>query len=146
MEKCKREEFKRDRIMNEIFRKFAGYASEAVGSPWAFATAVLTVICWLLIGPAFGFSDSWQLTFNTGVTITTFLMVFIIQNTQNRNDTVVQLKLNELLRGSAGPRTHFVELDDMSDEELQHLKSEFQKLKEQIINARISEQGTPHIK
>lgn len=114
--------------MNEFFRHCAERTAHAVGSYWAFLIALLTVIIWLLTGPYFGYSDTWQLVINTGTTIVTFLMVFLIQNTQNRETRIVSLKLDELLRGVEGARTGLVQLDWMTDDELEHIHAEFHKL------------------
>jgi low affinity Fe/Cu permease len=116
--------------MRELFRKTAEAAATAVGSFWAFLIAVLTVAVWAASGPLFGYSDTWQLFINTGTTIVTFLMVFLIQNAQNRDSRVIALKLDELLRGVEGARTEFVDLDDMSDEELECIKDEFGRLRD----------------
>jgi low affinity Fe/Cu permease len=116
--------------MHELFREFANQASEAMGSPWAFIAAALLIIVWALTGPLFGFSEVWQLVINTGTTIITFLMVFLIQNTQNRDAKAMHLKLDELLRGVEGARTSMVDLEDLSDEDLKKLQSAFQRLRE----------------
>ena len=116
--------------MNETFRKFANKTSEAMGTPWAFLAAVLLILVWAVTGPLFGFSDVWQLVINTGTTIITFLMVFLIQNTQNRDAKAMHLKLDELLRGVAGARTGMVDLEDLSDEDLKKLQQQFQHLRE----------------
>jgi low affinity Fe/Cu permease len=117
--------------MNDWFRKFATKASEAIGSPWAFLIALLVTIVWAVLGPFLGFSDSWQLWINTGSTISTGLIVFLIQNTQNRDAKAIHLKLDELLRGVEGARTGLVDLEDLSDEELKKLQQQFQRLREQ---------------
>ena len=116
--------------MRALFRKWAERTAHAVGSPWAFLLAVLTIIIWGLSGPYFKYSDTWQLFINTGTTIVTFLMVFLIQNSQNRDTRIVGLKLDELLRGVEGARTGFVNLDQMSDEELEHIHQEFSRLRD----------------
>jgi low affinity Fe/Cu permease len=116
--------------MNGIFRKFANKTSEIVGSPWAFIAAVAIIVTWAVSGPVFGFSDTWQLVINTGTTIITFLMVFLIQNTQNRDAKAIHLKLDELLRAVADARTGMVDLEDMTDEELKQLQEEFRHLRE----------------
>lgn len=118
--------------MKDIFRKFAQAASHAVGSPWAFIIATLIIVVWALTGPVFGYSDTWQLVINTGTTIITFLMVFLIQNTQNRDAKAIHLKLDELLRGVTGARTGMVDLEDMSDDELEELRKEFKSLHERL--------------
>ena len=115
--------------MHALFRKFAHRASEAVGSPWAFLLAVVVVALWGLTGPLFGYSDTWQLIINTGTTIVTFLMVFLIQNTQNRDARAIHLKLDELLRSVDQARTGLVDLEDLSDEELAQLQRQFQDLR-----------------
>jgi low affinity Fe/Cu permease len=116
--------------MNELFRKFSNKTSEIVGSPWAFIAAVAIIAVWAITGPIFGFSDTWQLVINTGTTIITFLMVFLIQNTQNRDAKAIHLKLDELLRGVEGARTGMVDLEDLSDEDLKKLQEQFQSLRE----------------
>jgi low affinity Fe/Cu permease len=120
--------------VNKFFRKFSHKTSDAVGSPWAFMLAVLIIVVWAVTGPLFGFSDTWQLVINTGTTIVTFLMVFLIQNTQNRDAKAIHLKLDELIRGVEGARTGMVDLEDMSDEELQELQEEFKRIHERRKN------------
>ena len=120
--------------MNETFRKFANKTSEAMGTPWAFIAAVFLILGWAVSGPFFGFSEVWQLVINTGTTIITFLMVFLIQNTQNRDAKAIHLKLDELLRGVEGARTSMVDLEDLSDEDLKKLQNEFQRLREHSPN------------
>lgn len=116
--------------MNELFRRFAHKTSELTGSPWAFLLAVVVVVIWAASGPFFGFSDTWQLVINTGTTIVTFLMVFLIQNMQNRDAKAIHLKLDELIRAVEGARTGMVDLEDLSDEELMRLQEEFKRLRE----------------
>ena len=105
-----------------------------MGTPWAFIAAVLLILGWAVSGPFFGFSEVWQLVINTGTTIITFLMVFLIQNTQNRDAKAIHLKLDELLRGVEGARTSMVDLEDLSDEDLKKLQNEFQRLRERSPN------------
>jgi low affinity Fe/Cu permease len=114
--------------MNEFFRKFASVSSDIVGSSWSFILAVLIIVAWAVTGPAFNYSDTWQLVINTGTTIITFLMVFLIQNTQNRDAKAIHLKLDELLRAVEGARTSMANLENMPDEELQRLQKEFQQI------------------
>jgi low affinity Fe/Cu permease len=114
--------------MSDLFRRLGERTAHAVGSPWAFLLAVMTIAVWGITGPYFKYSDTWQLFINTGTTIVTFLMVFLIQNTQNRETKIVSLKLDELLRGVEGARTGLVQLDHMSDEELEHVQQEFTRL------------------
>jgi len=117
--------------MNEIFRKFAHVTSAVVGSPWAFIVAVTVIIVWGVTGPIYHYSDTWQLIINTGTTIVTFMMVFLIQNTQNRDAVAIHLKLDELIRAVEGARTGLVDLESMTDEELKQLQEAFQRLREQ---------------
>lgn len=116
--------------MKDFFRLFSEKVAHAVGSYWAFLAALLTVVVWALTGPVFGYSDTWQLFINTGTTIVTFLMVFLIQNSQNRQAQIVTLKLDELLRSAEHARTGLVELDSMSDDDLEHVQEEFERLRE----------------
>jgi low affinity Fe/Cu permease len=116
--------------MKNMFRICAERTARAVGSPWTFALAVLTIVIWALTGPYFKYSDTWQLIINTSTTIITFLMVFLIQNTQNRETRIIGLKLDELLRGVEGARTGLVTLDHMTDEELDDVHREFLKLRD----------------
>jgi low affinity Fe/Cu permease len=116
--------------MQNWFRKVAENTSRLVGTQWAFLAATLTILVWATTGPLFGYSDTWQLFINTGTTIVTFLMVFLIQNTQNRESRVVALKLDELLRAVEGARTGFVELEHMTDAELEAVQEEFHRLRE----------------
>lgn len=118
--------------MNKVFRKIAHRTSEYVGNAWAFLLAVALIAGWLVSGPLFGFSDTWQLVINTTTTIVTFLMVFLIQNTQNRDAKVLQLKLDELLRAVEAARNTFVDLEDLSDEELERLQREFVRLRRKL--------------
>ena len=115
--------------MNEIFRKIAHKTSEVVGSPSAFIIALLLILIWAFVGPNYGYSDTWQLVINTGTTILTFLMVFLIQNTQNRDARALHLKLDELIRSAKSARNKLLDLEDMSDEELNRLQKEFERLR-----------------
>lgn len=116
--------------MNEYFRQLAQHTSNAAGSSGAFGTALVLVLVWLLLGPIFHYSDTWQLLINTATTIVTFLMVFLIQNTQNRDSRVIHLKLDELLRAIDTARTAFADLENLSDEEIKKIQEEFQHLSE----------------
>src|SRR5689334_5639944 len=111
------------------FRSWAHWSAQAMGSPWAFLLAILAILAWAAMGPAFHYSDTWQLVINTATTIVTFLMVFLIQNTQNRDTRAMQLKLDVLLRGLKGARTSLVGLEELSDEDLEHLQKEFERLR-----------------
>jgi len=114
--------------MNGIFRKLAYKTSEVVGSAPAFLIALAVVVVWAITGPLFGYSDTWQLVINTGTTIVTFLMVFLIQHTQNRDAKILQLKIDELIRAVSAARTRLVGLEDLPDEEIERLEKEFQRL------------------
>ena len=116
--------------MNELFHKFAHKAAEALGTPWAFIGAVTIILAWIVTGPIFGFSDTWQLIINTGTTIVTFLMVFLIQNTQNRDAKAIHLKLDELIHSIKTARNSLIDLEDLSDDELKKLQQEFHQLHE----------------
>jgi low affinity Fe/Cu permease len=117
--------------LNEGFRKFSIQASSALGSPWLFVANVFLIIVWLAAGPFFNFSDTWQLLVNTATTVFTYLAVFLIQNTQNRDAKAVHLKLDELISSVAGARNRLVDLEDLSDEELADLHSQFKRLRSQ---------------
>lgn len=101
-----------------------------LGSAWAFAAAVLVILVWLLTGPMFHFSDTWQLIINTATTVITFLMVFLIQNTQNRDAKAMHLKLDELIRAVKGARNELVDLENLSDEELKQLEEQFRRMRQ----------------
>ena len=116
--------------VKDLFRRTAERVAQAVGSPWAFMLAAATILAWGITGPYFNFSDTWQLVINTATTIITFLMVFLIQNTQNRETRIVTLKLDELLRSVEGARTGLVQLDHMSDAELETVQLEFSRLRD----------------
>jgi low affinity Fe/Cu permease len=118
--------------LRPAFQRFSEGTSNIVGSYWAFILAAGVVAAWGISGPFFDYSDSWQLVVNTGTTIVTFLMVFLIQNAQNRSARVVELKLDELLRGTEGARTSFVNLDHMTDDELECVREEFLRLREKF--------------
>ncbi len=113
---------------DSLFTRFAKWTSRATGHPATFATAVLIILGWAVTGPIFGFSDTWQLVINTGTTIITFLMVFLIQNTQNRDSAAMQLKLDELIRAINGAHNGLLDLEELSDEELDKIKSRYEAL------------------
>ena len=115
--------------MHNLFHRFAARSAGLMGSAWAFTTAIAIIIAWAFTGPLFHYSDSWQLVINTGTTIVTFLMVFVIQNTQNRDALALHLKLDELLRAVAEARTSLVDLEDLSDEEIARLQEQFRELR-----------------
>ena len=115
--------------MNQAFRKFSVASANALGSSWMFIANVLLILVWLVAGPFFHYSDTWQLVVNTATTVFTYLAVFLIQNTQNRDAVATHLKLDELIKGVKGARTGLVNLEKLSDEELEVLQEEFNKLR-----------------
>jgi low affinity Fe/Cu permease len=130
-EKLKNQEKKRDIfcLVSDAFRVFARHSASALGSAWAFGGAVLIIFVWIVTGPMFHFSDTWQLVINTATTIVTFLMVFLIQNTQNRDAKAMHLKLDELICALKDARNELVDLEDLSDEELNKLEKQFQRMR-----------------
>lgn len=116
-------------LVRDSFRRFARKSSEVLGTAWAFIGALIIIAIWGLTGPVFHFSDTWQLIINTGTTIVTFLMVFLIQNTQNRDAKAMHLKLDELIRAIEGARNRLVDLEKLSDEELKQLEQQFTRLR-----------------
>ena len=115
--------------LNEAFRKFAQNASAASGTSWTFMAAVLLVVGWAVSGPIFNYSETWQLVINTGTTIITFLMVFLVQNTQNRDAKAMHIKLDELLNTQQKAKKKFIEVEDKSDKELKKEEKEVKKKK-----------------
>ena len=113
--------------INHLFTQFARWAARKAGHPLTFFSAVAIIVLWALSGPLFGFSDTWQLIINTGTTIVTFLMVFLIQHTQNTDTEAVHLKLDELIRSRHGARDSLISLEDLSDDQLDQLKAEFDR-------------------
>ena len=116
--------------IREAFRIFARNTSTVFGSAWAFVAAILIIVVWATTGPAFHYSDTWQLIINTGTTIVTFLMVFLIQNSQNRDAKAVHLKLDELIRALRGARNNLLDLEKLSDTELQEIEKQFERLRQ----------------
>jgi low affinity Fe/Cu permease len=115
--------------MNQWFRKFSVAAANMLGSSWMFIANIFLLMVWLGSGPFFKFSDTWQLLVNTATTVFTYLAVFLIQNTQNRDAKAIHLKLDELIKGVEGARTHLVDLENLTDEELERLQGEFSRLR-----------------
>jgi low affinity Fe/Cu permease len=111
-----------------VFTHFARLVSAATGRPVTFVAAFLIILAWALTGPLFGFSDTWQLVINTGTTIVTFLMVFLIQNTQNRDTEALQIKLDELIRAAKGARNEIIDLEEMDEKELDAIRTEYLEL------------------
>lgn len=124
-------------VVTDAFRVFAHRSSAMLGSAWAFGAAVLVILVWLVTGPMFHFSDTWQLIINTATTVVTFLMVFLIQNTQNRDAKAMHLKLDELIRAAKGARNQLVDLENLSDEELKKLQEQFQGLRKRAENGQL---------
>ena len=116
--------------MNEFFRRFSHQVAQVTGSSSAFIAAFGVILVWLLTGPIFGFSDTWQLVINTGTTIITFLMVFLIQNAQNRDAKALHLKLDELIRAVQEARNEIIEIEGSSDSEIERLNQEFHLLRQ----------------
>jgi low affinity Fe/Cu permease len=131
-------------VVSDAFRSFAHRSSILLGSAWAFCGAVLVIVVWFVTGPTFHFSDTWQLIINTATTVITFLMVFLIQNTQNRDAKAVHLKLDELIRALEGARNQLVNLENLSDDDLKKLEDQFQRLRKQAEHSRTrSDNATP---
>src|SRR5436305_10278905 len=126
-QKLKEQERSRDFfcIVSDAFRVFARRSAAVLGSAWVFAIAILIIVVWGITGSTFHYSDTWQLIINTGTTIVTFLMVFLIQNTQNRDAKAMHLKLDELIRALKRARNEMVDLEELSDEELNKLEDQF---------------------
>lgn len=122
--------------MNELFRRLAVKVSSIVGSPKTFALAFMIIIVWAITGPLFGFSNTWQLIINTGTTIITFLMVFLIQNTQNRDSRAMHLKLDELIKAIKTARNDLVDLEEMTDEQMDELQAQYRQLHDKIVAKR----------
>ena len=130
-EKLKQQEESRDFfcVVSDAFRLFARRSSMLLGSAWAFGIAILIIVIWGLTGPAFHYSNTWQLIINTGTTIVTFLMVFLIQNTQNRDAKAAHLKLDEIIRALKGARNEFIDLEKLADEDLASLEKQFERVR-----------------
>ncbi len=130
-EKLKQREESRDFfcVASDAFRIFAKRSSMVLGSAWAFASAILIIVIWGLTGPTFHYSDTWQLIINTGTTIVTFLMVFLIQNTQNRDAKAAHLKLDEVIRALKGARNELIDLEKLADEDLTSLEKQFERVR-----------------
>lgn len=127
--------------MLDLFHQFAAKISNIVGTPWAFLLALLVIIVWAFTGSYFQFSDTWQLVINTSTTIITFLMVFLIQNTQNRDSKAIHIKLNELLTALKGARNSLVNVEDVPDQDLEKLHNEFKVLHEKYESEIVKRKG-----
>jgi low affinity Fe/Cu permease len=115
-------------ILSHAFNVFAKWAARATGHPLVFVLAVTVVLVWAISGPLFGFSDTWQLVINTGTTIVTFLMVFLIQNTQNRDTAAMHIKLDELIRAIEGAHNSLLDLEEMEESDLEKLRKDYERL------------------
>jgi low affinity Fe/Cu permease len=130
------------------FDRFAKSVARFGGHPLAFAIAFLIIVVWILSGPLFGFSDTWQLVINTATTIVTFLMVFLIQNTQYRDGEAIQIKLDELIRAAEGAQNGLLDLEELTEDELDRIRQKYLRLAEEAradIRGGRSETGTPEI-
>jgi low affinity Fe/Cu permease len=130
------------------FTRFAKWAARAAGRPGTFLTAVTVIVVWAITGPIFKFSDTWQLIINTSTTIITFLMVFLIQNTQNRDSEAIQVKLDELIRCSEGAHTVLLDLEELEEEELDRIRTKYERLAEQArekLRAGERDTGVPEV-
>ena len=130
------------------FSRFANWTARATGHPIAFLLAAGVIVVWLVTGPVFAFSDTWQLVINTGTTIVTFLMVFLIQNTQNRDGAAVQLKLDEIIRAIAGAHNALLDLEELPEADLAKFRSRYEELARnarQDVKGGIDAIGTPEV-
>jgi low affinity Fe/Cu permease len=131
-----------------LFTRFAKWTSRISGRPVAFTIAVIVILAWAITGPIFGFSDTWQLVINTGTTIVTFLMVFLIQNTQYRDSEAIQIKLDELIRSAQGAHTALLNLEELEDEELDRIRDHYEKIAERAradLRAGHRDTGAPEV-
>jgi len=117
-----------------LFQRFASETSYVVGSKWAFLAAILIVVGWAATGPLFRYSDTWQLVINTATTVVTFLMVFVIQNTQNRDARAIHLKLDEIIRAIDVARNDMIDIERLSDRELEVLSQKFERIRQASAN------------
>jgi len=132
--------------ITESFSRFAKATARAAGQPATFGLALVVILGWAVTGPLFGFSDTWQLVINTGTTIVTFLMVFLIQNTQNRDSVAMQVKLDELLRAAKGAETAMADLEDLTEEELEAFQAHYRRLAEAARSQMRKAEGLPFAK
>jgi low affinity Fe/Cu permease len=130
------------------FSRLAKWTSHAAGHPLAFTLAVLTILVWAITGPLFHFSDTWQLVINTGTTIVTFLVIFLVQNTQNRDSAAIQLKLDELIRASHGAHNALLDLEELTEQDLARLRDRYETLAQQAradLQHGLLDTGTPDV-
>jgi len=128
---------------SDRFAKFAARSSHYLGSRWAFIAAIAVIVVWALTGPIFHYSDTWQLVINTGTTIVTFLMVFLIQNTQNRDARAIHLKLNELIHGVDKAKNKMIDVENLSDLELDELARTYEKIRTSAEQRHASRNASP---
>jgi low affinity Fe/Cu permease len=136
-----RQETEKRATLNTWFSGVASAAAQVVGSAWIFFVAIGTIIVWAITGPMFHFSDTWQLIINTGTTIITFLMVFLIQNTQNRDAKAIHLKLNELIHAVTKAHDELIDVEKLSDEELKTLDAYYEKVRKECERRRMHEES-----
>jgi low affinity Fe/Cu permease len=130
------------------FSHFAKWTAHSTGHPLGFALAVLTIVGWVVTGPMFGFSDTWQLVINTGTTIVTFLMVFLIQNTQNRDSAALQFKMDELIRAVSGAHNALLDLEELTEHDLDRLRAHYEELARRAredVKHGLTDTGTPDV-
>jgi low affinity Fe/Cu permease len=130
------------------FSRFASTTARLAGRPIAFAFAVIVILVWAVTGPIFGFSNTWQLVINTGTTIITFLIVFLIQNTQNRDSQAIQVKLDELIRAIEGAHNGLLDLEELEDEDLMKIRAQYERLAERArvaLRRGVNDTGVPEI-
>jgi low affinity Fe/Cu permease len=131
-----------------LFSRFAKWTSSAAGHPITFTSAVSIILLWALTGSFFNFSDTWQLVINTGTTIVTFLVVFLVQNTQNRDSAAIQLKLDELIRAMNGAHNSFLDIENMTEQHIRQIKERFEKLAQNAredLKGGLKDIGTPEV-
>ena len=134
--------------INRAFTQFANMVSRITGRAWTFMVCILFVLAWALTGPLFGFSDTWQLVINTSTTIITFLMVFLIQNTQNRDSATMHLKLDELIRAVEGAHNALLDLEELTEDDLNQLRQRYERLAQRAREQRRTgegDTGTPDV-
>ena len=134
---------------SSFFNRLAKWTARAAGKPMAFFLAVIIVVFWAMTGPIFGFSDTWQLVINTGTTIVTFLMVFLLQNTQYRDSEAIQIKLDELIRAMEGAHNMLLELEELDEKDLDRIRAEYRKLAEKArkdLKKGKGDTGVPNVK
>jgi low affinity Fe/Cu permease len=137
------------RTLQATFSRVAKDCASAMGQPWAFLLACSTIVAWAMTGPLFGYSDTWQLVINTGTTIITFLMVFLIQNTQNRDSCAIQVKLDELLRSTKGAHNALLDLEELTQAELDEFAKNYRALAHEArkrVREGLQDIGTPDVR